>query len=101
MKSHILLILLYTLLAIACKKKNPDPVPPKANHALKHSGIVDSASFSLDTSAVTPQLVKMDQWDDFLFKVFTIQTWLKGPHLGIPIQVGEEQLILDFSLILQ
>lgn len=101
MKTSFLFLLFCALFAVACKKKNPDPVPPKANHALKHSGMVDSASFSLDTTAVTSQLVTMSQWDGVPYKVFTMETWLKGPHLGIPVPVGEERLTLKFSFVLQ
>lgn len=103
MKTSFFFLLFCALFAVGCKKKNPGPGPalPKANHALIHSGTVDSANFSMDTTAVTPQLVKMSQWDATPYKVFSIATWLKGPHLGIPIQAGEERLTLEFSFVLQ
>lgn len=101
MKTSFFFLLFCALFAVACKKKNPDPVPAKANHALVHSGIVDSASFSLDTTAVTAELVKMSQWDAVPYKVFKMETWLKGTHMGIPIQLGDERLTLEFSFVLQ
>lgn len=101
MKITLSFIVLSLLLIISCKKKNVEPITPKANYFLKHSGIVDSSTFNLDTTSISAQLINMHQWDDYLFKVFEIQTWLTGPNLTTTINAGEERLTLDFSFILQ
>lgn len=101
MKTTFFFILTSVLLIVSCKKKDLEPTTTKTNYSLKHSGIVDSNTFNLDTNAVTSQLIQMNQWDDFLYKAFEIQTWLTGPNLTTTVAVGEERLTLYFAFILE
>lgn len=102
MKTGLLLITCALLLAISCKKKKTETDnTPKAAYSLKHSGLVDSQTFSLDTNSISSQLFLTNEWNEWNFKSYNIQTWLKGPYLGDSVYPGMEKLSLDFSFVFE
>ncbi len=102
MKTGVLLIICALLLTISCKKKKTETDnTPKTAYSLKHSGLVDSQTFSMDTGSISSQLFQTNEWNDWNFKSYNLRTWLKGPYLNDSVYPGMERLVLDFSFVFE
>ncbi|WP_300660952.1 hypothetical protein [Fluviicola sp.] len=102
MKTGLLLITCALFFTVSCKKKKTETDnTPKTTYSLKHSGFVDSQTFSLDSNNISSQLIQTSEWHDWNFKNYSIRTWLKGPYLNDSVYPGMERLSLDFSFVFE
>lgn len=101
MRFALLLAAVCAVALASCKKKEKDnePEPVPFDLALHHSGFWQD-SLSLDTSAVTEQLLTVRNLDDLLYRQCHITVWVKGPHLGAPDTEPDTTMTFNLTLLI-
>ena len=101
MNYTLLLSLVSAFLLFSCKKQELTPVTPvKTAYHLTHSGEYAGDSLLLNTNDVTAAVHSIWTADEFIYKYYDIDVWVKGPALNDTIS-ADTTMSFTLSLLIE